>query len=199
MLQSALKEWAVAVDALVQGQTILLLRKGGIREVGHHFQVPHHQVWLYPTYEHQKAHLLKPQWAQQVTAVESGWHPESIALQAWADITQVWTIRNEQSVQSLLPFHIWNERFVTERFRWKPSQPLHLLLLRVHRLVTPITIDWQSDYSGCRSWLTFENPLAPMPSTPALDQQAWADISQTIHHQISSIEPIVPWQDPKIL
>ena len=192
MLQNALKEWTVAVDALVQGQTILLLRKGGIREIGHHFQVPHQRVLLYPTYEHQKAHLLKPQWAQQVTAVESGWHPESITLQAWADIAQVWTVRNEQSVQSLLPFHIWNEQFVTERFRWKPSQPLHVLLLRVHCLATPITIDWRSDYGGCRSWLTLENPLNSEPSTPAIDPKVWTDISQTIQDQIVSVEPLNP-------
>ena len=51
----ALKEWAVAVNALESGKTIMLLRKGGIHERGGRFQVAHEQVLLYPTYEHQQA------------------------------------------------------------------------------------------------------------------------------------------------
>ncbi len=195
MLQNALKEWSVAVDALVRGQMILLLRKGGIREVGNRFQVPHQRVWLYPTYEHQKPDLLKPQWAERVNQVKTGWHPAEVTLQAWADIAQVWTVRNEQSVKSLLPFHIWNEQFVTERFRWKQNQPLSLLVLRVYQLATPITINWRSDYGGCRSWLTLEKPLDLMPSMPVLDQQAWTEIGKTIHTQITPFESIDPWQD----
>ncbi|MDV3349438.1 DUF1802 family protein [Leptothoe sp. LEGE 181152] len=198
MLQHALKEWSVAVDALVQGQTILLLRKGGIREVGNHFQVPHQRVWLYPTYEHQKTNLLKPQWATQVTPVAAGWHPTQVTIQAWANITQVWTVRNEQSVNSLLPFHIWNEQFVTERFRWKPSQPLHLLLMRVYRLTTPVQLDWQAAYGGCRSWLNLETPRDTKQSVPVLDEQTWTVAGQKIYHQIQQFETIGSWQGNEI-
>lgn len=192
MLQNALKEWSVAVNALVQGQSILLLRKGGIREIGNQFQVPHQRVWLYPTYEHQKPHLLKPQWATQVTPVETGWHPTQVILQAWADVAYVWTIRHQQSVEQLLPFHIWNEQFAKERFRWKPRQPLHLLLLRVHQLTTPIPIDWQTRYGGCRSWLTLKTSLDTEPSTPVLNRQTWTTTVQKIHSQISTVETIAP-------
>ena len=44
----ALKEWAVTVRALAQGQQILLLRKGGIHESGKDFRVIHPQFLLYP-------------------------------------------------------------------------------------------------------------------------------------------------------
>ena len=192
MLQNALKEWAIAVDALIAGQTVLLLRKGGIREIGKHFQVPHQHVWLYPTYEHQKPHLLKPKWARQVTPVKTGWHPPHSTIQAWADVAHVWTVRNQQAVESLLPFHIWNEQFVTERFRWKPNQPLNLLLLRVHQLTTPVHIDWHPNYGGCRSWLALENPLDTQPSTPVLNDLEWITTVETIHSHINSIEPVGP-------
>lgn len=185
MLNHALKEWSIAVEALTQGQTVLLLRKGGIREVGNHFQVPYQRVWLYPTYEHQKSHLLKPQWANRVNTVTSGWHPNHITLQAWADISYVWTVKDSPSVESLLPFHIWNEQFIAERFRWKPSQLLHLLVLRVHRLIVPITIDWQIAHGGCRSWLTLDNPLETMPSVPVLDEREFTTAVQKIHDQIT--------------
>lgn len=189
MLSHALKEWSIAIDALVQGQTILLLRKGGIREKDKHFAVPHQRVWLYPTHEHQKPHLLKPQWAKQVTKVDPGWHPTQVTIKAWADIAQVWTVRNLNTVEALQPFHIWNGQFVTERFRWKPNQPLHLLLLRVYGLKAPIQIDWQSDYGGCRSWLDLKVPIDELPSAPVLDQTAWVNIEQKIHHQINTFEP----------
>ena len=39
--QIGLKEWAITVDALAQGQQILLLRKGGIHESGKDFRVVH--------------------------------------------------------------------------------------------------------------------------------------------------------------
>jgi len=36
-LSHALKEWSVAVEALEAGKTIMLLRKGGIREASKNF------------------------------------------------------------------------------------------------------------------------------------------------------------------
>ncbi|MGD1856484.1 MAG: DUF1802 family protein [Leptolyngbyaceae cyanobacterium] len=188
MLQHALKEWSIAVDALVQGKTILLLRKGGIRETAGRFSVPHQRVWLYPTYEHQKPHLLKHSWAEQVKPVISGWHPSQVTLQAWAEISYVWAVNTLEAVEALLPFHIWNDQFVTERFDWKPNQPLYLLLLRVHRLDTPVQIAWQSTYGGCRSWLTLETALTETHSQPALDSQAWTTTVQQIHHQTAAFD-----------
>ncbi len=192
LLNHALKEWSVAVDALTEGKTILLLRKGGIREVGNRFQVPYQQVWLYPTYEHQKPHLLKPQWTDQVNTVTAGWHPAHISLKSWANIAQVWTIHDKRSVEALLRFHIWNEQFVIERFRWKPSQPLHLLLLRVYRLTTPIQIDWHEDHGGCRSWLTLASPLETIPSTAAIGDQMFEQTAQQIRDQIAEFETLEP-------
>lgn len=192
MLQHALKEWSVAVDVLAQGQSVLLLRKGGIREANKRFTVPHQQVWLYPTHEHQKSHLLKPLWADQVTTVEPGWHPSQVTLQVWADISHVWMVRTREAVEALLPFHVWNEQFVTERFRWKPSQPLHLLILRVHRLTTPVQIDWQLAYGGCRSWITLASALSTLPSIPVLDEPTWTGKVQQIHQKIAAFETVEP-------
>ena len=51
--QIAFKEWAVAVDALMSGEQVMLIRKGGISEDSKHFTVIHDKFLLYPTYEHQ--------------------------------------------------------------------------------------------------------------------------------------------------
>lgn len=179
-LTAALKEWAVAVDALATGKTILLLRKGGIRERGA-FHVTQSQVWLYPTYEHQKAHLLKPEYAAQVTPVEPGWHPEQIAIQAWGTITHVFSIQEAGALAALLPFHIWNAQFAVERFHWKPNSPLCGLLLRVYQLPTSHAIPYCATYGGCQSWIQLQATLPdPTAASPVLTDTDYQNQVETI-------------------
>ena len=166
----ALKEWAVAVDALCQGKTIVLLRKGGIRERQGKFEVARDRIWLYPTYEHQKPELLKPEYARQVQPMPPGWHPQTIAIGAWAQIDAVFQITDRSTVAALLPFHIWNEQFVVQRLGWKPSQPLYVLLLRVYSLAQPYEITYQQNYGGCRSWIELEEALTDPDGVPVLDR-----------------------------
>jgi hypothetical protein len=182
-LTSALKEWAVAVNALANGDTILLLRKGGIREQGSSFNLVHRRVWLYPTYEHQKPHLLKPGYARQVEPVPSGWHPDSVNISAWADITHQFQVSQAAVVEALLPFHIWTADFVSERLKWKPRSPLSVLLLRVHKLPHPQPISYHSDYGGCKSWIELQEPLALNTALPVLTDAAY----QQQVHQIETI------------
>src|ERR671932_1031972 len=144
----ALKEWAVAVDALIAGETIMLLRKGGIREEGKHFRVAQDEVLLYPTYEHQEPGLLKAPYAGQVQPVPSGWHPETVTIRGWARIEGIFQVTDAATVEALLPYHIWNERFAAERFGWKPRYPLYVLLLRAYRLREPQTMPYIGSYGG---------------------------------------------------
>jgi hypothetical protein len=174
-LTAALKEWAVAVEALAQGDMILLLRKGGIREQGGSFSVEQPQVWLYPTYEHQKPHLLKPEYADRVTPVASGWHPEQIEIQAWATISHVFQVSEHSTVEALLPFHIWNLDFASERLKWKPKSPLSVLLLRVYRLPQPQTIAYRPEYGGCKSWIELQENLAAIEASPVLSEAEYRE------------------------
>ena len=56
----ALKEWAVAVRAISQGDQILILRKGGIHRDDKDFRILHREFLLFPTFEHQEHDLVKP-------------------------------------------------------------------------------------------------------------------------------------------
>jgi hypothetical protein len=152
-LTTALKEWSVAVDALAQGETIVLLRKGGIRERQGKFEAEASQVVLFPTFEHQKPELLKPQYHQAISPVPPGWHPETITLKAWANITHIFLTDNTHKVEALSDFHIWQPNLAQERLKWKPKQPLYVLALRAYRLPKPIRLPWDASYGGCRSWV----------------------------------------------
>jgi len=176
----ALKEWAVAVDALEQGKTIMLLRKGGIHEQGGRFKVAHEQVLLYPTYEHQQPFLLKPEYSQRVTPVISGWHPETIAISSFAQITDIFSVTDETIVNALLPFHIWNEQFVSDRLKWKPRQPLYILLLRTYKLAQVQTISYHSQYGGCKSWIDLAEPISINDAVPVLDDAKYAQMAALI-------------------
>jgi hypothetical protein len=183
-LTHALKEWAVAVEALKQGDTIMLLRKGGIREQGGSFAVAHDQILLYPTYEHQKPHLLKSVYASQVKPVVSGWHPETVQIGAWAQITDIFQVTNEQTVAALLPYHIWNEQFIHERLGWKPRSPLYVLFLRAYKLNSPQVIAYRTEYGGCKSWIDLDCPISTKAAVSVLDDTEY-------NQQVTTIREIV--------
>ncbi len=179
-LTHALKEWAIAVDALAAGKTIMLLRKGGIREDRKNFQVQHPRVWLYPTYEHQKPHLLKPEYAPQVTVVESGWHPKTVMIRSYAEITQVLSVSKLETLLALQPYHIWNEQMVRDRLKWKARQPLSVLLLRVYNLSQPLNIPYNSSYGGCKSWIDLVEPISTLETSPVLDDDLYQNLVREI-------------------
>lgn len=184
----ALKEWAIALQSLLRGETILLLRKGGIRERQGRFTVEQTRLLLYPTYEHQKPHLLKPTYAEQVQPVASGWHPATVSLAAWADITHIFQITTESAVQSLLPFHVWNQQLATERLHWKPRQPLYVLLLRVHPVLPVQVIPYRPEYGGCQSWIQLDLDPAQIDfaAPPVLDDETYDRQVKRIAEQIQS-------------
>jgi hypothetical protein len=184
-LNHALKEWAVAVEALQEGKTIVLLRKGGIREVKKGFQVEYGKFWLYPTYEHQKPELLKPEYAARVTPVESGWHPETISISVCGEITEVIPMSDRARVEALQPYHIWNERMITERLGWQSDRPLLLVLLRAYYLPQPKIIAFDRLYGGCKSWIDLVEPIPTSTLVPVLSdtvyQQRVAEIIELVN------------------
>jgi len=185
-IASALKEWNVAVNALETGKTIVLLRKGGIREDGGHFNVNHQQVLLYPTFEHQQPELLKPEYATQVKTVESGWHPETVRIGGWGEITDALLIAYEPAIAALFPYHIWNEQFVRDRLKWKPNQPIYILLLRTYQLAKPQEIPYSPAYSGCRSWIDLAAPIAIEESVPVLSDKEYIQRATEIRNVIAN-------------
>jgi hypothetical protein len=179
-LTHALKEWAIAIEALEQGKTIMLLRKGGIKESQGKFLVPHDRILLYPTYEHQQPTLLKPEYQSRVTPVTSGWHPQQVTISSWAEITDVLPVSDENTIKALLPFHIWNEQFIGDRLKWKPHQPIYILLLRAYKLPTPQVIDFLPQYGGCTSWIDLASAIDIDNTQPILSENSYQQLTAEI-------------------
>lgn len=182
---AALKEWNVAVNALANGDTIVLLRKGGIREEGGRFTVEHRQVLLYPTFEHQKPDLLKPEYVTQVQVVDSGWHPDRIKISSFAEITKILQVNDESILNKLFLYHIWNDKFVSDRLKWKPRQPLYILLLRTYKLSQVYEIFYRPEYGSCRSWISLDKLINIKGLTPVLNDNDYSKLSAEICQIIS--------------
>ena len=152
--QIALKEWAVTVHSLSQGQQILLLRKGGIHEEGKDFRVIHSEFLLYPTYEHQREDLLKPEHQSTLSQLLSELpRSETITFTHWAKAEEVIEVSDQEKVDELSPHHIWADEYAQSRLHWKPMLSLSIMLLRVYKIEQPVTVPFIPEYGGCTSWV----------------------------------------------
>ncbi|HET9730430.1 MAG TPA: DUF1802 family protein [Acidimicrobiia bacterium] len=159
----ALKEWAVVVHALLEGEQIIDIRKGGLREDGRHFDVPARRIWLSPTAEHQRAELCKAAYARWIDLADASPVGQPVHIAGWADITDIATISEPEHLEALDSKTIWSADYVESRFNWKRRDPLWVLVLRVHRLAEPIAVPWHDEYGGCTSWVDYSG----LPADPA--------------------------------
>jgi hypothetical protein len=172
----AFKEWAVIVRALLAGEQILDVRKGGLREDGRHFGLRAPRVWLYPTAEHQRPDLLKPAYRHTIDLSPGSPVGEPIRIDGWADIVGVATLTDPDQLAALNSKLIWTLDYAESRLNWKKRDPLWVLAMRVHRLLEPLAVPWHDEYGGCTSWVELEGlPPDPteLPSEPALSDVAF--------------------------
>lgn len=176
MRAPACKEWAVVVRALLAGEQLLDVRKGGLREDGRHFQLRATRFWLYPTVEHQRPELLKPAYRRWVDETVAAAPPDrAIRVEGWADVVGVLEVTDPEELAKIESKFIWTRDYAESRLEWKRRDPLVVLALRAHRLAEPITIPWRDEYGGCTSWVDLDG-LPDEPATAA-SEPALSDVS----------------------
>lgn len=166
----ALKEWAVTVEALLQGELICVMRKGGIHEETKKFELKAPKFLLMPAFEHQKEHLLKEAYQGRImdTIIKYEQNPEVMTIGGYAEVVEDIEIFDESKLNSIINEHIWTEQFAYERLKWKKTQPLHLLILKVYKFESPLELNMQATYTGCKSWISIEESLHIGQATPVL-------------------------------
>ena len=172
--QMALKEWAVTVRALAQGEQVLLLRKGGIHESGKNFRVIHPEFLLYPTYEHQREDLLKKEHRTSLSDMLAEPRQEGrIGFSHWARVEETVEVSQQDKVDELSPYHIWTSGYVQSRLHWKPMLPLSVMLLRVYSLERPVSVPFLPEYQGCTSWVEVLDTVPLGQLQPVLSDEAF--------------------------
>ena len=171
----ALKEWAVAVKKLGGGDQVIILRKGGIHRDDRDFRIVHPEFLLYPTYEHQKAELVKPAFRADLDdTLSEADVPGLTHLGYFCQVTDKFELREEAALDALSRLHIWTDDYARKRLHWRPKQPLTLAVLRVHALRQPQALPVLDEYLGCKSWVELgqDVPLGDPP--PVLDDGEYA-------------------------
>jgi hypothetical protein len=167
----AFKEWAVTVRALAEGEQLVTLRKGGIREPERHFSLEYDRFFLYPTFDHQRPDLVRESHQPELSrALEEGvWtdgephphalhrlgeiaQPDRVRIRAWAEVAGHFTITDRRAVDALSPFY---------------------------RIPRPVTVKVRDEYHGCRSWLELTREL-PFEGTPVLSDEEFERASEEI-------------------
>lgn len=172
----ALKEWAVVVRALERGDTVLVLRKGGIVEEGGAFRLQESEFLLFPNYTHQNPTQLQlgyhPLLAETLAERRE---PDEVTFTSAAEVADAFVVADEEAVARLDGLHVWTRDYLLERLAYKTEQPLWAVVLRVYRLPTPIVRPYLAEYRGCTSWVTLDAPVELSAAAPALDDDAFAE------------------------
>lgn len=160
---------------MAEGQQILLIRKGGIREEGNTFTINDPEFFLMSTYEHQNASLLQPPYVPKLEAIQAVlYDPGKVTLRAYAVVDTILVARNDEQVNAVASETIWNATYVKQRFDFNPYDPLYLIILRVYNLPESVAIPMRSAYEGCKSWVTLEEPISTAGATPAIPDAEFA-------------------------
>ncbi|MBI4234066.1 MAG: DUF1802 family protein [Chloroflexi bacterium] len=184
----ALKEWAVTLRALDQGEQVLLLRKGGIREPGKEFRVLYPEFLLYPTFEHQREELVQPRWRPALReTVAQGESKEHVTFTHFARLHEVIEVSDQEKVDALAPCYLWTTDYAEKRLHWKPRKPLAVVLTRVYRMAEPKTVPILSEYSGCTSWVTLAQQVPIGALIPVLGEVEFLRQVEAVHRTLGLV------------
>ena len=173
--RTALKEWAVLVDAMARGDIVAMVRKGGIREQRAGFAVRHDRFLLYPTYVHEKAAELAPRFLPRLDAAHARRPPEGrILLEHLAGVVAVWPVAELEPLRAIGEEHGLAWPAVESRFHYRNKPGVQVVATRVLRLPAPVEIPEARRYGGCVSWVELDDAIDVSSATPVIADDALA-------------------------
>lgn len=152
---TALKEWALVCDMLLDGRMTVLFRKGGINEKG--FWVEADEFLLFPTYFHQNRDKVRPEFrAEFDAALASSPREGKLRVPALARVVKAIPVTRNEGVYELEDLHPYTQEQIDLRLEFRPKKPLVLLAVETVRLRAPVDVPVLERYAGCSSWVPLE-------------------------------------------
>lgn len=167
-MRTALKEWAVVIEALVAGAQPCLLRKGGIAEGKRGFELKHDRFLFFPTWEHQQREMIRPEHAAWFDRLRPA-DPEALEIAHGARVADI--VRAPATIDDLRRVadrFVWNDRYLQVRYDYRPDLPLYLVFVEPFTLSEPVRIPHDRRYRGCRSWVDLYEDVPVDDARPAL-------------------------------
>ena len=186
-LSHALKEWAVAVEALERGETALVVRKGGIREKA--FAVPETRFLFFKGYEHQKPEQLKSAYHDLLRSIPEMKDDGPVVFTSFAEVHAAYEISETEELEALDPHHVWAHEYAESRLKWRPKKPLTVLVLRTYLLPEPVEFEYRAEYGGCKSWIELAEKVPATGARPALDDASFKELIRPALGALRGLSP----------
>lgn len=172
--RTALKEWAVLVDALGRGEITLFVRKGGIREQRAGFQVRHDWFLLYPTFFHEKSIELADRFRGRLaTEPDDGLTQRTVRIEYLCEVAAVWCVTDLALAHAVADEYGLAPAAVTSRFHYRGRPEVQVIAARAYRLAAPAVLPEVRRYRGCVSWVELDRDIDVSDATPVLDGRAF--------------------------
>ncbi len=177
----ALKEWAAVVESLRMGESLILLRKGGLYETPDVFDDPHRRFLFYPTAFHQAPAALNAvgQRAQSRVVAQP---PVTFAVAG--EIVADWWVADRGRLRSL-PEHALSESTLDSRFAYR-NPGLHVLLIRAWILAKPVMHPEHPSYAGCVSWVDLREVISVDEVLPAVAADEFEARAESVRSVLGS-------------
>lgn len=158
--RTALKEWAVLVDAMARGDIIAMVRKGGIREKRAGFEVRHDRFLFYPTFFHENTGDLAERFHPTLAASHAR-RPDRgrIRLTHLAESVAVWNVTDSALLPAVEHEHGLSPAAVLSRFHYRGNPTVRVVAVRVLALPDPVEVPEATRYAGCVSWLELDEDV----------------------------------------
>jgi hypothetical protein len=178
----ALKEWALVCERLLDGRQAIMLRKGGINEKG--FWVEADEFLLYPTYFHQMADKVRPEFADECRALLASPPPDGVLrMTGVARVVDHIEVRRPEGMDSLKDLHPYDDEQVAMRLEFRPKKPLVILAVEVRRALAPVEIAMREEFGGCVSWVEV-GVERPALGEPVLEENALGAIAERLRETV---------------
>ena len=172
VISTALKEWAIVVEAILEGRHCLLLRKGGLREIHREFQIDHPEFLLYPTYEEQRPEHLLQAWREKLQRIHSlrpdGSH---VILKGYCAVEAAWEVPDPRRVLEPPGRVIWSPEYLRGEF--PEGNPFCALLVRAFRLSQAREIAELGKYAASRTWVSLMDEISIEGARPVMTDEAF--------------------------
>lgn len=146
----AFKEWGVVVEALLRGESCLILRKGGISEEAGAFAFAYNEFLLAPT----QFHAGPDKWIWPVGRRTGGLERnQPVTFRGGCRLVSSGVLTSWEKIEQLRPFHGWSDAVLRERFEYQESGSLHWGLVRAFWIRPEWTVPWSESFGGCKSWI----------------------------------------------
>jgi hypothetical protein len=167
--RTALKEWAVLVEAMARGDITAMVRKGGIHEQRSGFRVRHDRFLMYPTFFHEKLPEVAPRLRHLLEGAHASRPPDgTVRFTHMAEVVALWNVDTLDPLRAIGEYHGLDWSAVESRFNYKGKPGVKVVAVRTMQLARAVEVPEVRRYSGCISWVELDSDVNVADARPVL-------------------------------